>query len=271
MQKRYAPWSKLESDRRWVNILDEHTPFFLGGYDRGGFPVGSPSQRDLFLAKPPIHSRALFLNGGSAWVDFGDSAQVINGTTYTLEFWLFPMYCEKWARVFAQGSTANASQQVELIFYEGRVLSLFEGSAAPLSPKVTSKPLRLGEWQHIAIVRNGSSYALYVNGQLAEDTNPSATVSSSGPTGIGAYNTGVSDQGNFGICDFRVWSVARTQTQIQDNFKKAIDPATSGLVAYWYFDDGGTTIDDKTSGARDGTILGPARTTTTYGYFWYPN
>ena len=43
------------------------------------------------------------------------------------------------------------------------------------------------------------------------------------------------------------------------------------LVAYWYFDDGGTTLDDKTSGARDGTILGPARTTTTYGYFWYPN
>jgi len=270
MQKRYARWSKLEADRRWVSLNDDGMPFLLGANDRCQFPLGYPSTRDLFVGRPPLHSRALFLNGGSAWVDFGDTAQVINGTTYTLEFWLYPMWREKWARIFAQGATAHATQQVALLFYEG-ALAVAEGSASPVSIVALSKILRSGRWQHIAVTRSGSTYNIYVNGQSWKDTTPSATVASSGPTGVGAYSTGSSNFGYFGISDFRVWNVARTQANIQANYKVAIDPSTSGLVAYWYFDDGGTTIDDKTTGAKDGTITGPARNATTYGYWWYPH
>ena len=270
MQKRMVRHSLAESSRRWFNYIDEHLPFFLGGYDRAQRPIGHPSTRDLFLSKPPIHSKALFLNGGSSYVDFGDTANIIGSTTYTIEFWLNPGIREKWARIFAQGDDANASHQVTLLFYENAI-ALFDGTASPISMVALSKGVWLGWWQHFAFVRDGASYAIYRNGQDWKDSVVSATCSSDGGTVIGTYGNGTANLGRFGICDFRVWSVARTQAQVQANLKGPIDPATSGLVSYWHLDDGGTTVDDKTSGARDGTIFGPGDSTTTYGHFWYPH
>lgn len=270
MQRRYARWSRLEADRRCLNVGDRLMPCLLGGMENLQFPIGHDSLRRMHLSKPPLHNKALFLNGGSSWVDFGDTTNLLTTTTYTIEFWIFPMWLEKWARIYAQGATANASKQVVVLFYENAI-ALADGAASPVSVVALSNPVTPGEWQHIAIVRNGSSYYVYRNGESWKGTTPSATVASAGPTGIGAYSTGSGNFGLFGICDFRVWNAARSQANIQANYKIAVDPATSGLVAYWYFDDGGTTIDDKTTGAKDGTITGPARNATTYGYWWYPH
>jgi hypothetical protein len=59
------------------------------------------------------------------------------------------------------------------------------------------------------------------------------------------------------ISDVRIWSIARTQQQIQDNFNKKLTGNEPGLVAYYDFNEGeGNILYDKTPNANHGTIYG---------------
>ncbi|HUW21054.1 MAG TPA: LamG-like jellyroll fold domain-containing protein, partial [Candidatus Bathyarchaeia archaeon] len=55
----------------------------------------------------------------------------------------------------------------------------------------------------------------------------------------------------------RIYNTALSQTTIQQNMFKQIDPGTSGLVAYWRFNENtGTTAYDETTNNNDGTLGG---------------
>jgi hypothetical protein len=52
--------------------------------------------------------------------------------------------------------------------------------------------------------------------------------------------------------ELRVWNVARTATQIRDNYNRTLVGDESGLVGYWKFDDapGSTMAADSVTGGR---------------------
>jgi hypothetical protein len=60
-----------------------------------------------------------------------------------------------------------------------------------------------------------------------------------------------------GIVDeVRVWSVARTQGQIQADMHQTLSGSEPGLVGYWRFDEGsGSTAHDQTPNGNDGTLV----------------
>jgi len=106
-------------------------------------------------------------------------------------------------------------------------------------------------WTHIAVVSNGTSVVFYVNG-IAAQTLPTVTTlgSSTGEMRIGRGNA---DAGSGRIEELRLWSVARTATDINANkCIKWIPNNTTGLKAIWHFD---STYVDSVSG-WNGTVMG---------------
>lgn len=119
-------------------------------------------------------------------------------------------------------------------------------------------------WYHIAFVNNaksGKSY-IYVNGVL--DTafdNPGepTTIESNTEPGIrfcGENNNDSYMRSNMQGSEIRLWTVARTASEIQNNMY-GIDPKTSGLFAYWKSNENtGSDIKDQTGNGHDGKLFG---------------
>jgi hypothetical protein len=81
------------------------------------------------------------------------------------------------------------------------------------------------------------------------------------------YSLGSADGTNLGsgawfngrVDEFRVWNVARTQTQIQDNMYRPLLGNETGLVHYLRMDDGaGVTATDSSPNAWNGTLVNGA-------------
>ena len=103
------------------------------------------------------------------------------------------------------------------------------------------------QWNHIAAVYDGNDgVKLYVNGVL---NGSSTNWYPDTQTNVRLYLGFDSDRFYDGwMNEVRVWKgVARTQSQILANMGNEIDPASTGLVAYYRMDDrGGTSFLDET-------------------------
>lgn len=120
-----------------------------------------------------------------------------------------------------------------------------------------------GEWHHFAVTRNATTKQVYfyVDGVQLGDVRTFTTLptgGSSARTVIGAnpQSGGATSNGFDGLLDeARIWNLVRTQSEIQQNMHKSVDAATSGLVAYYKFDEAdGQTINDATTPAENGTL-----------------
>jgi hypothetical protein len=108
-------------------------------------------------------------------------------------------------------------------------------------------------WVHLAFVCDTST-RLYVNGVLT-DSN-SATISL--PLGqIASDSSGHTDHLRGVLDEVRVWSVARSQTQIQANMNTPLVLPQNNLFAYWRFDEGTYIVAHNSSAftGLDGTLF----------------
>ncbi|MGK2863145.1 MAG: LamG-like jellyroll fold domain-containing protein [Chitinophagaceae bacterium] len=89
-------------------------------------------------------------------------------------------------------------------------------------------------WHHLAATYDGASIKLYINGVLAASQAQTGTITANSnvlglgnQTGYAEYFGGYTDE-------MRIWNVARTQTEIQNNMDKELNPVTqTGLVSYY--------------------------------------
>lgn len=119
-----------------------------------------------------------------------------------------------------------------------------------------------GKWIHIALTYDLTTHEmiLYANGKVqAKTTQGSANVMdltrSTGVNPTNRFHIGKSWNDNRSlhgqICEARIWNVVRTQDELIAS-KYEVNPATTGLVAYWKFDEGaGNTILDHTGNGND--------------------
>ena len=128
--------------------------------------------------------------------------------------------------------------------------------------------LTAGAWQHVAATFDLATQQMkiYVNGaEVASTLLPGASTltgiaDSNTPVRIGAYQNSTGSlvglwQGQ--IDEVRLWSVARTQTEIAAARDQALAANTTGLVSYWRLDEGtGTTAADLTANGNHGVLGG---------------
>lgn len=107
------------------------------------------------------------------------------------------------------------------------------------------------KWYHIAFVCTTSKLYLYVNGQLDNSMDIPGNEST-----IDQYficNSGRYTIGDAMYSEFRFWSKARTQAEIQNNMYSC-DPTTPGFIFYFKFNEGsGNTFHDASGNGNDAT------------------
>tara|TARA_Y100001970_G_scaffold129938_1_gene160209 strand:- start:418 stop:3063 length:2646 start_codon:yes stop_codon:yes gene_type:complete len=162
-----------------------------------------------------------------------------------------------WTRVVGKGASGPRNYG---LWYHQNGIFLFQqyGSGGGTDARYNTA-VQLGQWYHLAAVRDANTAKLYLNGQLdpsaGTDTSPVTTPStSSDPLTIGHHDW--NNQYHRGqIDDVRIWNVARTQTQIQANMYNKLTGNETGLVAYWDFDEGsGNIAYDKTGNGHNANI-----------------
>lgn len=100
----------------------------------------------------------------------------------------------------------------------------------------------VGTWTHIACVFNNSTKRVefFVNGAsvgLAPLIGTLSPINSAASAVVGKGDETANAQGWDGLIDeMRVWDVMRTATQINDNKSLIISGSSSGLQAYWRFE-----------------------------------
>ena len=101
------------------------------------------------------------------------------------------------------------------------------------------------KWYHVAVVNEGSTVKLYQNGLL--------DVVIDHPVPGAKYNWtdfSIKHQNPGALSEFRIWNVARSQADIQNNMY-AVNPKSEGLISYWKFDDDeGDYFTDYTGNGR---------------------
>lgn len=117
-----------------------------------------------------------------------------------------------------------------------------------------------GKWRHYALVYDGESLELFVDGYLRAGRTD---VSGAPAPGSGDIFIGHSDPADINepwsglIGEVRIWSVARTPAEIRRDALARLEGETPGLVACWRFDEGeGTAIKDQVGG-NHGTLIPP--------------
>ncbi len=116
--------------------------------------------------------------------------------------------------------------------------------------------IALGQWNHVAVVLSGGTLTFYVNGVESGIRTgvPTPNPSSLGVR-IGARVTSVTRLFNGQIDEVRLWSVARTQLDIQNNMNVHLSGSEPGLVMYQKFDEGsGQTAFDATPHGHNGRL-----------------
>ena len=123
---------------------------------------------------------------------------------------------------------------------------------------VDSVILNRKTWYHIATTFDGTNYRLFVNGEeIYNTTNFAGKTPYPTPVRfIGGAHVG---QGRFfgKIDEVRMWSVAKTQEEIQEKMNDQLTGNESGLVAYYPMDIDNQYVLDRSGNNYHGIMIGP--------------
>jgi hypothetical protein len=125
--------------------------------------------------------------------------------------------------------------------------------------------LPVNAWSHVAVVKTGAQFALYVNGAVVVSATASSAFVHGGPAvdfrigaRVAADGTGVDGGFDGTIDEVRLWKVARSAAQIAAARSIVIlpsDPVSADLAAYYRFDEGAGTTTADARGGLLGTLV----------------
>lgn len=203
-------------------------------------------------------SSVLRLQDGD-YVELPESAALVLGSTFTQEAWILPDLYDDGYHGFLgnqpQGDVARRSpslwvhHQWCLHFGYGDGLDQQHGSTGAVLMG------ELGRWRHVAASFDGSTYRIYVDGALVQTLVTNKPPVASQVKWIGRVDNCYTGA----IADVRLWTVARTQAEIQAAMRRRLTGSETGLVGYWLLDDGaGAQLLDR-AGSNHGRLLGAPR------------
>ena len=234
----------------------------------------------LLLTTPKIFSQtALQFDGTNDYVTFG-TASGLGTSAFTLECWVYKTGTGVTASTGTGGVTAvpiitkgrgqaetPANLNMNYFFgvnSTGYLAADFEDKATGGNHPITATTTALSNniWYHIAATYDGSTWRLFINGNLEATLVvgsflPENTSIQHAGFGTAMNSTGVRE-GYFAgqIEEPRIWNYARTQAEIQAGMGQEITSGT-GLLGRWGLNDGsGTTAVNSIAGSPNGTLSG---------------
>ena len=195
--------------------------------------------------EPNICNHSLGLSGNS---DI-DIEPLVLGQDFTVETWV--NFTENTTIDNRDGLLTNGRgyrQGQDINFFKGRI-RLFDRRDRIISNH-KSQP---GVWTHYAIVRENGYLKIYVNGQLDVRARyrwtKALTINRIGKSIVGKLN-GQLDE-------YRIWNVARSHSEISNNYLNSVPVDSTGLALYYKFNGEGSTLLDSSGNGIFGSSSAP--------------
>ncbi|ETR71414.1 MAG: hypothetical protein OMM_08141, partial [Candidatus Magnetoglobus multicellularis str. Araruama] len=223
-------------------------------------PLGDISVYDYneeYTYSLPGGGRALNFDHFDDYVNLGNRSELILGNVFTIEAWIYPTPSDSnYYGIIGNQTDINTTETRSPSLWVNSYSNIHFDSYATDNSRcfMDSTMVTSNQWNHIAVVYDGTTLNVYANGN-AEYTSTACSGYNLKDIPIN-YIGKVNDlfQGN--IDEVRLWTVARTASQIQNNMNAKLLGNETGLVAYYRFDStSGTTLYDSTANNFDGTLV----------------
>jgi hypothetical protein len=242
---------ELATDNSFSNIVCNLTPSSNSAQASGlsysttyyyrvrGTNAGGDGPWSSTFSFSTVVNYALKFDGSNDYVTVPNSSD-FEFSTGTIEFWVKPSWSGSHdSNPCMVGMRVNGSTRFSFHMQADKSgFGMYNGSAYNTKTYAFSNDT----WYHIAYVFSGSNTEVFVNG-VSQGTL--GNLPNTGVTGrdftIGWSNdSGWPTESFPGYFDeLRVWNVVRSQSDISNNMNNpGLDPSTTGLVAYYHFDDG---------------------------------
>jgi len=211
----------------------------------------------------PAPTVALSFNGQGAYVDLGDPPALDFTGNVTVEAWIRTRNTGGFHNILAHGYTLSPPGELFFRVFAGNYQvgswnGMDHSVVAPIPPEDA------GQWVHLAGVYDGAQWRLYRNGkELASRPDPVGALPVQGPWAIGARGGGSERFFDGDIAEMRLWKVARTPEQIQEDMRREPKDTAPGLVASWPMSEGRGSIagDRSRQSQAHGVLRGPTWST----------
>ena len=203
-------------------------------------------------AAVPIESsgNALIFDGTNDYVDLGN---VLNlSDDLTLEAWVYSDDFSVNGRIISKWGLSSGYE----LDVAGGNLRFALNQSVGVQTSLTSYN---GQWVHLAATKSGTATKIYINGSLAATGTTALTINTSPNNLLIGEMANLADAFfNGKIDEVRIWSVARTQSEISDNMMIPLRGDETGLEGLWHFDEYSiSTTFDATANQNNGFINGP--------------
>ncbi len=230
---------------------------------------------DEITLTPP--GNALNFDGIDDYVDVNNTLGNFGTGNFTLEAWVRTTGTTSQTVVAKRNATRDGNYFRMAITALGKAsIEIDESNTSNYTFVTGNTTINDGKWHHIAGVRNGTQLQIYVDGlsdATAATINANPNINNSFSLTLGRYLDGSIGRELFNgsMDEVRIWNTARTANEIATNRLSIITPPSSGLLAYYNFDNGTaggtntgvTNLKDKTNTGNNGTLTNFALTGST--------
>ncbi len=233
---------------------------------------------DTCLPGSPAGNYGMDFDGANEYVTFG-AAPGLGASTFTIETWFnrqgpgvatstgsggitdaIPLVTK--GRAEAEGSNVDMNYFLGIRASDGVLVADFEDTAGGANhPVAGTTAVASNYWNHAAATYDGTTWRLYLNGNLeatlAANRTPRSDSIQHAAIATAMNSTGVAAGSFDGVIDeARIWNVARSQAAIQAGMSLEIASAT-GLIGRFGFNEGsGAVLHDTGSSGTSGVIAG---------------
>lgn len=211
---------------------------------------------------PPVNGLQFSLGG---YITIPGYSGIIGAAARTQEAWIKTEFDETSAAILSWGVNGGKLKW-DMRLNGGALRIEYNGGFRTGTEKINDNM-----WHHVAVVVPDSvgdipptldEVLLYVDGEfdpIADFTQGTEPINTSDGTEVvigSAYSAPDAKYFIGNISDVRIWSVARTGTEIKDNYNKRLAGIEAGLEAYWKLDEGeGDSVLDATGNGRGGKFV----------------
>ena len=142
-----------------------------------------------------------YFDGSGDYLTVADNAALQMGSgDFTIEYWWYPNNITSYQNPIDKGYSGSGAFLLQTGNGDGRILVIASGSIVITS----STAVTVNAWNHMAVVRSGTTLTLYQNGVSVGSATNSTNFNSTAPLGIGATATapGGGSVGAFPIVGF---------------------------------------------------------------------
>ncbi|WP_335921064.1 Ig-like domain-containing protein [Shewanella algae] len=215
-----------------------------------------------------LSNTAYEFSDGDAVTLTNAASALANDSTFTLEMWA--NFSSTSGIINLMDITGSLDAGGFIIYNNTMTVDL----SGDFSSLTQSNPITISTnvWYHFAFVFNNGQWDFYLDGQATgigvADMSGNNTVPDYQAANVNNLVAGLQNHGSVNnftgkIDDIRLWSTARTQTEIQNNRQLELAGNETGLIGYWKLNEtSGTVVNDSQT---NGSILQGSSSGVTLG------